>query len=121
VKAWLALALAGYAPHLAEESLTGMHDDPLIVAAFRPLSDLSARHATYLVFQIMLLLLLGTTLLFSLGGRPQRLVMLLLGVALLAESHHVIRALGTLQYNSGLATSLPLPVTGVLLLRRVFS
>jgi hypothetical protein len=121
MRRWLGLCLAAYAPHLLEEALTRMHDDPLIVAAFEPLSHLSPRHATYLVFQIMFTLLLSATLVFSLGGRPQRVLMALIAFAMLSEAHHVIRALASFQYNSGLVTSLPMPVVGALVLRRVFS
>jgi hypothetical protein len=121
VKRWLGLSLAVYVPHLIEEALTGMHDDPLLAAALGLLSALSARHAAYLVFQLMFVLLLVTTLLFSLGGRAQRLVMIALGLAMLAEAHHGIRAIATLHYNSGLATSLPLPVVGALLVRRMLA
>ena len=121
MKRWLGLCFGVYAPHMIEESLTRMYDDPLIAAAYAPLSQLSARHAAYLVFQIMFAALFGSTLLFSLGGRPQRAVMGAIAVALLAESHHVIRALGTLHYNPGLVTSLPMPVVGALVLRKVFS
>jgi hypothetical protein len=112
---WLVLCAAVYAPHLVEESLTRMYDDRLIVAAFQPLSGLSARHATYLVFQIMLAVALGMTLLYTLGGRARLAVMGSLALALLAESHHAIRALGSLHYDSGLVTSLPMPVAGALL------
>ena len=67
---WLGLCLAVYAPHLLEEALTRMYDDPLIVYAFEPLSHLSTRHSTYLVFQMMLAVALGMTFLFSLGDGP---------------------------------------------------
>ncbi|MEA2747794.1 MAG: hypothetical protein QOI41_1937, partial [Myxococcales bacterium] len=87
----------------------------LIVAAFQPLSGLSARHATYLVFQIMLAVALGMTLLYTLGGRARLAVMGSLALALLAESHHAIRALASPHYDSGLVTSLPMPVAGALL------
>ena len=118
---WLALVLAVYVPHVLEEALTGMHDDPLIVAALAPLESLTARHSAYLVFQIMLLASLGLTLLFSLGDRARRLVLLGLGVALAMESHHALRALFTHAYNPGLLTSLPMPVVGFLVMRRLFS
>ena len=64
----LALATAAYVPHLIEEALTGMHDDPLVVAALAGLAQLSTRHAAYLVFQAMFVLVLASTLAFALGG-----------------------------------------------------
>ena len=115
----LALALVLYVPHLAEEALTHMHDDPLIVAAFTPFAQLSARHSAYLVFQVMLVLTLSTTLLFSLGGRAQVLVLGVVAVALVAGGHHLVRAGLSVAANSGLLTSLPMPVVGAYLLRRV--
>lgn len=115
----LGVAIALYVPHLAEEALTHMHDDPLIVTALAPLAELSARHASYLVFQVMLALTLATTLMFSLGGRARLAVMTVLGLALLAEGHHVLRALATLHYDSGLVTSLPMPLFGAYLLRHI--
>jgi hypothetical protein len=117
----LVLILAVYAPHLLEEAVTRMYDDPLIVAAFGPLSRLSPRHSTYLTFQIMLALSLGMTLLFSLDGWPRRIVLAGLAVALLCESHHLIRAVWTLNYNPGLATALPMPIVGAVVLRRAFA
>ena len=121
VRRRLGLGAALYVPHLIEEAMTGMHDDPLIVAAWAPLSNLSPRHAAYLVFQVTFALALGATYLV-LGGRNGRLIVLsILAFALLAEAHHVVRALLSLRYNSGLFTSLPLPVAGALLGRALAS
>jgi hypothetical protein len=114
---YLPAALLVYVPHLVEEHVTRMCDDPLIVAAFRPLEDLPARRSSYLVFQAMLLAALTMTWLFSLGGRWRAVVMGALGLALLAEAHHLIRAATTFHYNSGLATALPMPIVGALILR----
>lgn len=118
---WLGLCLLVYAPHLVEEAFTRVYDDRLIVSAFEPISHLSARHSTYLVFQVMLAVALGMTFLVSLGGRARVSVMAALAFALVCESHHAVRALATLQYDSGLVTSLPMPIVGVLLMRKVFS
>ncbi len=118
---WLLLVLFVYAPHLVEEALTGMYDDPMIVAAFAPFESLSARHSAYLVFQSMLALSLGIALLTSLGGRAHAVLLAGLAVALLAESHHVLRALATHTYNSGLVTSLWMPIVGALLVRQVLT
>jgi hypothetical protein len=115
----LGLATAAYVPHLVEEALTGMHDDPLVVAALAGLAQLSTRHASYLVFQGMFVVVLASTLAFALGGRARLGVMSLLGVALVAEGHHVVRAGLTLRYDSGLLTSLPMPLLGAHVLKRV--
>ena len=115
----LAIVLAFYLPHLLEEAITGMHDDPWIVAAYAPLAHLGARHAAYLVFQITFALGLVVTLLYAHGGSARRWVMGLLGLALLAEMHHPLRALVALSWNSGLATSLPLPFVAALVLHQV--
>jgi hypothetical protein len=112
--------LALYAPHLLEEALTRMVDDPIIVLAFGAFAHLSSRQAAYLVFQIMLVVSLAMTYLFSLGGRWRSAVMILLAVALLGESHHILRWLVSHQYNSGLVSSLPMPVLGALILRAIF-
>jgi hypothetical protein len=117
----LLLILAVYAPHLLEEALTGMYDDPIIVAAYAPLASLSARHAAYLVFQLMLVLALGMTLLATLGHRARSVLLGALAAALLGESHHILRALVTHAYNSGLVTATPMLVVGVLLARRVLA
>lgn len=116
----LALIGAVYVPHLVEEALTGMHDDRLIVSAYTPLSRLEPRHATYLVFQIMMVVSLAMTLAWSRGGNARRAVIGVLGIALLAESHHSIRALATMSYDSGLVTSIPMPFIGALVLWRAF-
>jgi hypothetical protein len=116
---WLGLGVAFYVAHLVEEALTRMYDDPLIVAAFLPFSHLSARHAAYAVLQVSLAVALTAALLFSAGGRSRVVVAGGLVLALLAESHHAIRGLATLQYNSGLLTSFPLPLLGLAAVRRV--
>jgi hypothetical protein len=116
----LLLTLGVYAPHLIEEHLARMCDDPIIVAAFSVLSPMAPRQATYFVFQVMLVVALGMTSLFSLGGRWQQAVMVALAFSLLAESHHLLRWLATREYNPGLLTSLPMPVVGALILRAVF-
>ena len=43
-----------------------------------------------------------------------------LGLALVCEAHHAIRALATLHDNPGFITSLPMPVVGAFVLRTVF-
>lgn len=117
MKRLLALATAVYVPHLVEEALTGMHDDPIIVHAFTVLAELSPRHASYLVFQIMLALVLVTTLAWAMGGPGRLAVIAALGVALVGEGHHILSALYTLHYNSGLITALPMPFVGAYLLK----
>ena len=120
MKPSIGLCLLAYAPHLVEEHATRMHDDPLIVFALRPLSHLTQREAAYMVFQVMMLLALGMTYLWSLGGRARDAVLFAVALALLGESHHVARALASLEYNSGLVTSLPMPFIGALVLRSLF-
>jgi hypothetical protein len=112
--------LVVYAPHLLEEHFTGMWNDALIVAAFEPLSGMPARQSAYLLFQLMLALSLGMTFLFRLGGKGRDFVMVGLAAALVAESHHIVRAIATHEYNSGLVTSLPMPVVGAVILWRLF-
>jgi hypothetical protein len=111
----LGLSILVYAPHLLEEHLTRMCDDPIIVAGFRPLEDLPARRASYAVFQVMLLLGLVLAYLFALGGKARTLVMAVIALALLGESHHLVRAIWDGSYNSGLVTVLPMPIVGVLI------
>ena len=120
MKTWMLACLVAYAPHLLEEHLTGMWNDAVIVTAFEPLSAMPARQAAYLLFQAMLALSLGMTFLVSLGGKWRDVVMVGLAAALVAEAHHVVRALATHEYNSGLVTSLPMPVVGAAILWRLF-
>jgi hypothetical protein len=114
-------AIYVYAPHLFEEHFTGMADDPLIVFAFSHFQNENARHASYAVFQIMMMVTLVSTLLFSLGGAPKKFVMAVLAFSLLAESHHVVRFLISHHYNSGLLTALPMPVVGILIFRNLLT
>lgn len=116
---WLVPIMIVYAPHLLEEHVTGMWNDPLIARAFEPLAALPAREATYAVFQTMLALALGMTYAFSRGGIARRAVLASLGVALVCEAHHLVRAAVTLSYNSGLLTALPMPLLGGWLLWRL--
>jgi len=113
------LAIVVYAPHLLEEHLTGMWNDPLIVQAFAPLAALPARESAYLLFQVMLGLALLMTYAFSRGDMGRRIVLAPLAIALLCESHHLVRALTTHSYNSGLATALPMPLLGGWMLWRL--
>jgi hypothetical protein len=117
----LGIAIAFYIPHLLDEALTRMHDDRLIVAAYAMLAPLGARPAAYLAFQLTFALGLAMTWLFARGGVARRIVMAALAVALLAESHHIVRALFTFTFNSGLVTSLPLPWIGLLIVRHLAS
>lgn len=118
---WLGLALLVYAPHLLEEHLEGMHDDPMIVWAFDALmGDLSARAASYATFQAMMLAGLTTTWLFARGGPTQRAVLMGIALGLLAEAHHAVRALASFELNAGLLTSLPMPILGAVMLRAVW-
>ena len=115
----LAIAFALYVPHIADEALTGMYDDPMMVRALAPFAELSPRHAAYLTFQLMMLLAFAMTLAFARPGKPRLAVLGLVAATLVGEAHHVIRAVATLQTNSGLFTSLPMPLFGVYLLTRV--
>jgi hypothetical protein len=120
MKRLLFAALSVYAPHLLEEHLTRIDDEPWMASALRIFNASSPPHAAYLVFQIMLALALAMTLAFSLGGRPQRAVMGILGFSLLCESHHLLRFVGSHQYNSGLATAFPMPLVGALIVIALF-
>jgi hypothetical protein len=115
----LALAIVLYVPHLTEEAMTGMHDDPIVAAALAPLTALSPRHAAYLVFQTMMVVTLATALAFGKGGHWRVLVMFVIGTSLLAEAHHLIRAAFTLHYNPGLLTAFPMPVLGAYIVHRI--
>ncbi len=118
--AWLGVCLAVYLPHLAEEAVTGMADDPVVAAAFAPLAGLPARRGAYLVFQGTLALALVLAWLVAREGTGRTLAMSALAVALVAESHHLGRALWSRAYVPGLWTSLPMPGVGVLLARALW-
>lgn len=121
MKRLLFAAICSYAPHLLEEHITRMADDPLIVFALSTLDHDSPRHAAYAVFQIMTMASLTMTLAFSLGGAPQKIVMAVLALSLLAESHHLIRFLISPHYNSGLFTAFPMPIVGILIFRNLLT
>lgn len=104
-----------HALHLFEEAFTRMHEDPIIVAAYAPLAPLGARHAAYLVFQLAFASGLIATLLAASGPRPRLVLAFAFALILIGEAHHLLRALSTHHYLSGLLTSLPLPFLGVLL------
>jgi len=93
-----------------------MADDPLIVAALQPFETLSPRHAAYLMFQVMWVATLLAMYLVTLGGRWRTAVVAVVALALLGETHHLVRAAFTLKYNSGLWTVWPMPVVGVWML-----
>jgi hypothetical protein len=111
--------LVAYTPHLMEEALTGMWRDPILAPALAPLSRLAPQQSAYLVFQAMVFFSLAMTHLASLGGRYRRAVELGLSFSMLAESHHFIRAVVTHSGNSGLVTSIPIPIVGLLVLHSV--
>jgi len=119
---WLpSVALAAYAPHLLEEHVSGMADEPWIRLVFEPLEQMPTPAAAYLVFQATFVLMLAMTALYALGGRARALVLFVLGLALLAESHHVVRALFTFEWNPGLLTAAPMPIVGFVLVRAVLA
>ena len=120
MKRLLLASLLVYAPHLLEEHFTGIDDEPWMAFALGPFAGLSPSHAAYLVFQVMLALALAMTFAFSLGGKPQRAVMSALGISLVAESHHLVRLVISHHYNSGLVTSLPMPLVGALIFIALF-
>jgi len=120
MKRLISLAICVYAPHLLEEYFTEMWRDPLLAPVLDGLTQWTPQHAAYFVFQVMLALLLTTTLLFGLGGKPQKAVLLVLGVSLLAESHHAIRFVVSHSYNSGLVSSLPMPIVGASIVLAIF-
>jgi hypothetical protein len=121
MKRLLFAAICVYAPHLLEEYLTRMWDDPLLAPALHLFAGWSVDHAVYCMFQVMFALLCITVLAFSYAGRPRNLVMTAFAVALLAESHHAIRFLISHQYNSGLVTSFAMPIVGALIFRKLFT
>ncbi len=120
MKRLLLASLLVYAPHLLEEHFTRIDDEPWMAAALGVFGGSSPSHAAYLVFQVMLALALSMTLAFSLGGRPQRAVMGILGVSLLCESHHLLRFVASPHYNSGLFTAFPMPLIGGWILVTLF-
>ncbi|HVY45384.1 MAG TPA: HXXEE domain-containing protein [Minicystis sp.] len=117
----LAAILAVYAPHLIEEHVARVDDEPWMATALRPFAASSPEHAAYLVFQVMLAVGLAALLAWSVGGRPRRAVVALLGLALVAEAHHLIRFVATGRYNAGLFTALPMPAIGALVLATLTS
>jgi len=121
MKRLLFACIVVYLPHLLEEHLTHMADDPLIVFGLAPIADWPARAAAYLVFQVMLALSLVMTLAFAAGGWAQKAVLASLGLALVAESHHLVRFAITHRYASGLYTAWPMPFVGAFVLFTVFA
>jgi hypothetical protein len=121
VKRLLVASLCVYAPHLVEEHLTRIDDEPWMARALGVFAGASPEHAAYVVFQVMLVVALAMTVAWSLGGRARRAVMFALGVALLAEAHHLVRFLASLRYNSGLLTALPMPLVGAAILSSLSS
>ncbi|HEY1957280.1 MAG TPA: hypothetical protein VGH28_16790 [Polyangiaceae bacterium] len=117
MKKLVTIAVIADLAHLVEEALTGMHDDPLIASAWARLAPLGARHAAYLVFQITFALGIVACALVALGAR--RVVLFAFGLVLLGESHHILRAIYTHSWSSGLATSFALPLLGALLMKEI--
>jgi hypothetical protein len=113
------IATLVYLPHLTEEALTGMANDPIIVFVSRWLAQISVlarlgeREAAYLAFQVTFAVALVAAWLFARGGRSQVFVLVALGLALVAEAHHPIRALALQRIGPGLTTSLPMPFAGI--------
>ena len=64
----------------------------------------------------MLVTTLTTTYLYGLGGGARRAVMTVIGLGLLGEAHHLLRAAMTLHANSGVWTAAPMPIVGAWIL-----
>lgn len=114
----LLLALAVYVPHLLQEHVEGMWRDPVVAPALAPLAGMSGSQAGYVVFQIMFAGLLALPAVWMIGPRARALLLGALGLALVAESHHVVRAIASGATNAGLWTSLPMPLVGALVVWR---
>jgi hypothetical protein len=108
----LTLAIAVYALHLTDEHFTGMWRDPLLSAVLEHFDAWSPRRAAYFAFQLAFGLGLFMTWLASGGKSAQRILRIGLGVALIAESHHLVRTAVDGAPNSGWITSLPMPFIG---------
>lgn len=113
---WTLGALAVYAPHLLEEHVADMANDPIILAVTSPFMHVPVGEAMYATFQATLIFSLVMLALYAVGGWARMLVLAGLGVALLAEAHHLVRAALTLSWNAGLFTAAPMPLLGAALL-----
>jgi len=99
--------------HGLEEYFTDFYNiDSFSKFVFGYFKSMSVYQATFLLFQIMIWLLLIISFLLISGNKWQLRLMVIPGLLYVFEFQHIIKALESSSYYSGLITSLLFPIIG---------
>ena len=105
------LSIPLFITHGLEEYFTGFFNiDPIFKFVFQYFENMTVFQATFLLFQIMLWLFLITFFFLILGGKWPLRLMVILGVVLIFELHHIIRTIVEWSYYPGTITALLFPI-----------
>ena len=108
------IAIVLWIAHGVEELTTGFYNvDSHVKFMFGFVERLSPLHASFLVFQIMLWILLIISYLLIRGPKWQLRLMIIPGLILIYELHHVYKAFEISGYYPGLITALFFPIIAV--------
>jgi len=100
--------------HGLEEYFTGFYKvSRQFLYVFSPLFSMSVQQATFLLFQISLWLTLILSVLLIASERWRICLMVIPGIIVFYEVHHIIEAFITGGYYPGLITAIILPILGI--------
>jgi hypothetical protein len=100
--------------HGLEEYFTGFYEiDPQFLYIFNPLFSMSIQQATFLLFQVLFWLILILFALLISSEKMRIRLMVIPGVIVFYEVHHIIEAFISGSYYPGLVTAIILPILGV--------
>lgn len=101
--------------HGVEELATGFYAvDSQVKFMFGFTEKLTSLHASFLVFQIMLWLILIVSYLLILGPKSQLRLIIIPGIILVYELYHIYKAVAVGGYYPGLITALGFPIIAFL-------
>ena len=107
------ISIPVFIAHGLEEYFTGFYNiDSFSKFVFGHFESMSIYQATFLIFQIMIWLLLVISFLLISNNKWQLRLMIIPGLIYIFEIHHIIKALTSFSYYSGLITALPFPIIG---------
>ncbi|OGY11308.1 MAG: hypothetical protein A3H88_03210 [Candidatus Blackburnbacteria bacterium RIFCSPLOWO2_02_FULL_44_9] len=113
LKTLIFIAIPVFFIHGMEEYFNNFYEiDPISRFAFQYFENFDSLRATFLFFQIMIVVLLITSFLLLLGGRYILFVAILFGLVFIFELHHLYRGITMMEYYPGLITSFFVYVLG---------
>ena len=114
LKTLILLSIPLYFFHGMEEYFTNFYQiDPISRFAFQYFENMNPLAATFLLFQIMILVLLTISYLLINGGKYILVALTFFGCVFIFELHHLIQAAFGMSYYPGLITSMFIYMLGL--------